>query len=100
MPASGMRAPADNPRRVRVRASWREASSLEKRPRPLLAPAGVPPEPADTTRQFTRGTHMVRGDEASTFLRLTWSCLICQEEGRGGEARVSGEVLFVLVIMS
>lgn len=79
MPARGSLALADSPRRVLVRASWREASSLEKRPRRRPLPSGDPETeelPAHTRRQLARGTQMVRGDEASTFFRLTWSCFI------------------------
>lgn len=75
IPASGILAPADKPRRVRVRASCRDASSFEKRPH-AFSDAGFPPPPAETLRQFARGTHIVRGEEARTFLRLTRSCLI------------------------
>lgn len=90
IPASGMRAPADSPLRVRVKASCRDMSSFENLLRPR-SPVGSPPEPADTLRQLARGTHMVRGEEASTFFRLTWSCLICgkvrKSENRGRDRR-------------
>lgn len=100
-PARGnRRAPADSPLNVLVSASWREASSLENRPRrrlppsPLLLPeekaegALSPPHPPmHTRRQLVRGTQMVRGEEASTFFRLTWSCFICVLILRRGEER-------------
>lgn len=97
MPASGMRAPAESPRRVRVKASCRDASSFENRLRPR-SPVGSPPEPADTLRQLARGTHMVRGEEASTFFRLTRSCFIydgacarVRKEGKTGGSVQVGE---------
>lgn len=73
--AIGILAPVDNPLNERLNASSLDVSNFEKRPFPL-SESGQPPPPATTFRQFAQGTHMVRGEDASTFLRLTRPCLI------------------------